>query len=390
MALARDLSQRSLGPATAKYRELGTAANVMAFNRIAALPTRNFQTSCWDAADALSPEELSLDRSRTRSACASCTIGCEHRYPLRGGNGASARIEYESLFALGPLCGVADPDAVIELSQRCDTLGLDTVSAGGTLAFAMECGERGYLEGAPRFGEVGAMLAILDDIAQRRGLGARLAEGSRHLAVEIGRDALDFAPQVKGLELPGYEPRALQTMALGFAVGTRGADHNRSGAYEVDFSTDVERTHGSDHGARRAVETENRAALTDSLILCKFLRGVFDDFYGESAELLEAVTGWDFDAEELQAVARRIVGLRKALNIREGWSPTLDTLPERFFREPLQEGASAGARLPRERLAGMILAYHRERGWSDDGYLLDPERHDLARDTALGEPGVPG
>jgi len=395
MSLARDLSQRSLGPATAKYRELGTAANVMAFNRIAALPTRNFQTSCWNAADALSPEELTLDRSRTRSACASCTIGCEHRYPLRthgdeDGEVASARIEYESLFALGPLCGVADPDAVIELSQRCDALGLDTVSAGGTLAFAMECGERGYLEGAPRFGEVGAMLATLDDIAQRRGLGARLAEGSRHLAVEIGRDALDFAPQVKGLELPGYEPRALQTMALGFAVGTRGADHNRSGAYEVDFSPDVERTHGSDHGARRAVETENRAALTDSLILCKFLRGVFDDFYGESAELLEAVTGWDFDAEELQAVARRIVGLRKALNVREGWSPILDTLPERFFREPLQEGASAGARLPRERLAGMILAYHRERGWSDDGYLLGPELHDLARDTALGEPGVPG
>jgi len=391
-ALARELSRRSLGPATAKYRELGTAANVMAFNRIAALPTRNFQTSCWDAAEALSPEELVLDRRRTRSACASCTIGCEHRYPLRAnGNGeddgGSARIEYESLFALGPLCGVADPDAVIALSRRCDALGLDTVSAGGTLAFAMECRERGILDAAPRFGDVDAMLATLDEIAHRRGLGARLAEGSRRLAREIGGDALDFAAQVKGLELPGYEPRALQTMALGFAVGTRGADHNRSGAYEVDFSADGERTRGSAEGARRAVETENRAALTDSLILCKFLRGVFEDFYGESAALLEAVTGWEFDAAELQAVARRIVALRKALNIREGWTPALDTLPERFFREPLPDGASAGARLPRERLAGMIVAYHRARGWSDDGYLLAAERCDLARDTALAEPG---
>jgi aldehyde:ferredoxin oxidoreductase len=179
-------------------------------------------------------------------------------------------------------------------------------------------------------------------------------------------------------------------MALGFAVGTRGADHNRSGAYEIDFSADVERTRGSEEGARRAVETENRAALTDSLILCKFLRGVFDDFYGESAALLEAVTGWAFDAEELEAVARRIVGVRKALNIREGWIPALDTLPERFLREPLEEGASAGARLPRERLARMIRAYHRARGWSDDGYLSAPELRDLARDTSLGESRSPG
>ena len=140
----------------------------------------------------------------------------------------------------------------------------------------------------------------------------------------------------------------------------------------------------------RAVKTENRAALTDSLILCKFLRGVFDDFYGESAALLEAVTGWAFDAEELEAVSRRIVGLRKALNIREGWTPALDTLPERFLREPLEEGPSAGARLPRERLAGMIRAYHRTRGWSDDGYLPARELRDLARDTSLGDSRAPG
>src|SRR5437763_10828017 len=130
-------------------------------------------------------------------------------------------------------------------------------------------------------------------------------------AAVIGGPAPDFAPHVKGLEIPGYEPRALQTMALGFAVGTRGADHNRSGAYEVDFSPNADRLHGSPEAVRGAIETEDRAALMDSLILCKFLRGVFSDLFAESAELLARVTGWDVTGDELRDVARRIVTLKK-------------------------------------------------------------------------------
>jgi aldehyde:ferredoxin oxidoreductase len=379
--LARDLSRRSLGPATAKYRELGTAANLMAFNRIAALPTRNFQTSRFEGAEALAAEDLKPVRERARASCASCTIGCEHIYAF-GGEGET-RIEYENLFALGPLCGISDPDAVLAASRRCDELGLDTVSAGGTIAFAMECAERGYLDDAPRFGDGAGLLAALDDIAHRRGLGDLLAEGSRRVALRVGRDALDFAPQVKGLEIPGYEPRALQTMALGFAVGTRGADHNKSGAYELDFSDRVNRLRGDAHSAQLALETEDRAALIDSLILCKFLRGVFDDLPAEAATLLQAVTGWDVTAAELQAVARRIVHLRKAFNIREGWKPSDDTLPERFLVEALPDGASAGARLSRERLAEMIRSYNLARGWTEEGYLSEEVLRDLAVDTGL-------
>jgi aldehyde:ferredoxin oxidoreductase len=379
--LARDLSRRSLGPATAKYRELGTAANLMAFNRIAALPTRNFQTSRFEGAEALAAEDLKPVRERARASCASCTIGCEHIYAF-GGEGET-RIEYENLFALGPLCGISDPDAVLAASRRCDELGLDTVSAGGTIAFAMECAERGYLDDAPRFGDGAGLLAALDDIAHRRGLGDLLAEGSRRVALRVGRDALDFAPQVKGLEIPGYEPRALQTMALGFAVGTRGADHNKSGAYELDFSDRVNRLRGDAHSAQLALETEDRAALIDSLILCKFLRGVFDDLPAEAATLLQAVTGWDVTAAELHAVARRIVHLRKAFNIREGWKPSDDTLPERFLVEALPDGASAGARLSRERLAEMIRSYNLARGWTEEGYLSEEVLRDLAVDTGL-------
>src|SRR5262249_13608860 len=142
------------------------------------------------------------------------------------------RLEYESLFALGPLCGIADKDVVLRAAQRCDQLGLDTISAGATIAFAMECAEKRLLEVKDlRFGNADKMLALLEQIGRREGLGNLLAEGTRRAAEKIGGNALDFAPHVKGLELPGYEPRALQTMALGFAVGSRGADHNRSGAY---------------------------------------------------------------------------------------------------------------------------------------------------------------
>ena len=218
------------------------------------------------------------------------------------------RVEYESLFALGSLCGVGDVDDVLRASQRCDELGLDTVSAGGTIAFAMECVERGWLdEPWLTFGSGEALLRAIDLIGSRDGLGNLLADGSRRAAATIGHNSITIAPQVKGLEIPGYEPRALQTMALGFAVGARGADHNRSGAYEVDFSDKVDRRHVTLDAVRHAIDTEDRAALMDSLIICKFLRGVFEDFHGETAAMLRSVTGWDVTADELRETARRIV-----------------------------------------------------------------------------------
>src|SRR5438105_12857617 len=134
-------------------------------------------------------------------------------------------------------------------------------------------------------------------------------------------------------------------MALGFAVGSRGADHNRSGAYEADFSARADRLHGTPESALLAVETEDRAGLMDSLILCKFLRGVFTDLYAETAALLAPVTGWDVTADELRTVARRIVTAKKLFNVREGWTPAEDTLPKRF----LSEGLAAGRAVARGR-----------------------------------------
>jgi aldehyde:ferredoxin oxidoreductase len=366
-AAARDLSERSFGPATAKYRELGTVANLLTFNRLHALPTRNFQEGTFAGAEALSGEGLAEARRVARNSCAACTIGCEHIYADR--EGARVRLEYESLFALGPLCGIADRDVVLRAARLCDRLGLDTISAGATAAFAMECAERGLLDAdGLRFGDGDRLLALLPRIACREGpLGDLLAEGTRRAAAVIGGDAPDFAPHVKGLELPGYEPRTLQTMALGFAVGSRGADHNRSGAYEADFSPRADRLHGSPAAATLAVETEDRAALIDSLILCKFLRGVFHDLFVESADLLRRVTGWDVTADELRLVARRIVTAKKLYNLREGWTAAEDTLPRRFLREGVAAGANTEALLPPERLRAMVAAYYAARGWDEAG-----------------------
>jgi aldehyde:ferredoxin oxidoreductase len=365
VAAAKGLSQRSFGPATAKYRELGTVANLLTFNRLAALPARNFQANTFDGAEALSGEELNAAHRVARKSCAACTIGCEHIY---AGPAGEVRLEYESLFALGPLCGVSDRDAVLRAARLCDDYGLDTISAGATIAFAMECAERGLLhEPGLRFGNSDILLSLLGRIARREGLGDLLAEGTRRAAAAVGGDAPDFAPHVKGLELPGYEPRALQTMALGFAVGSRGADHNRSGAYEADFSAKVDRLHGSAESVQAAVETEDRAALIDSLILCKFLRGVFADIYAESADLLRRVTGWDVTGDELRTLARRVVTAKKLFNQREGWTAAEDTLPERFLSEGLPSGVAAGATLPRERLREMVRAYYAARGWDADG-----------------------
>jgi aldehyde:ferredoxin oxidoreductase len=365
LAAARDLRARSFGPATAKYRELGTLANLLAFNAISTLPTRNFQAATFAEAPRLAAEDLAELRGVARNSCASCTIGCEHIYSVRG---KKVRVEYENVFALGPMCEVSDPDAVLAASGRCDELGLDTISAGGTIAWAMECAERGLID-APwlRFGDADALLRALEEIGARQGIGELLAEGSRRAAEVVGGGSAAFAPHVKGLELPGYEPRTMQAMALGLAVNSRGADHNRSGAYEADLSGDHDRLAGGAAHVAAAIETEDRAAVMDSLILCKFLRGVFSEPFEEWAALLSAVTGWAVDGAELRQTARRIVMAKRAFNVREGWQPEDDWLPERLLSEPLQVGSGRVAALTPERLRSMISGYYAARGLDADG-----------------------
>lgn len=388
---ARDLSRRSLGAATAKYRELGTIANVSVFNRLGTLPTRNFQQSTFEDAEAVSGEALHQTKTTRSAHCANCTIGCEKivtvgskaRGTQQDGE-VSARLEYESLFALGPLVGVGDPDAVIRAVRRCDELGLDTISAGGVIAWAMETAGRGLLpsldlgDGADlahaglNFGDGAAVIQLLEDIGYRRGvLGNLLADGTRLAAERVGGGSGAWAMQVKGLEMPGYEPRSLKTLALGLATTPRGACHNRTSAYDADFSPEVDRLTVDGRRGKIAADSEDFAAALDSLIWCKFLRRAFGDFWEESAAVYRMVTGWeDFDAAELRRAAAHIADLKKRYNQRWGWRRSDDTLPDRALNEPLADGVAAGVGLTKEELDRMIDDYYRARGWTTGGRVI--------------------
>ena len=385
----RDLSRRSLGAATEKYRNLGTMANVAVFNRLGTLPTRNFRESTFEGAEQVSGEELHRNHLHKNTGCANCTIGCERilvsaeKGDRRGERNGGVRMEYESLFALGPLCGVADPNVVISAAAICDELGMDTISAGATVAWAMECFERGVLTLddtggiALRFGNGEALLQVLEEIGYRRGIGNLLAEGSRASAAAVGHGTDAWAMQVKGLEMPGYEPRSLKTMALGLAVTPRGACHNRSSAYEADFSDRVDRLKADESRGRIAAESEDFEAVLDSLIWCKFLRKAFQDFYQESAQVYSMVTGWEMSAADLRRCGERISNLKKLFNIREGWTRADDTLPQRTLEESLPTGVAAGVGLTREELDLMIGGYYEARGWSEDGMIPEEKLAEL-------------
>jgi aldehyde:ferredoxin oxidoreductase len=369
--IAGALRERSLSSLTDKYREIGTVANLSVFNRLGTLPTRNFQQSTFDDADAVSGESLTENNFSRRHGCAACTIRCERLFKAL--DGRDQRMEYETLFALGPLCGIRDPDSVLHAAQLCDLYGLDTISTGGTLAWAMECGEKALLPEARnfglRFGEPEGVFAAIAAIAERRGIGALLAEGSRRAAMELGGESLYWAMHVKGLELPGYEPRSLKTMALGLAVSPRGACHNRSGAYEADFSGEVDRFRIDSKRGSLVAASEDFAATLDSLIVCKFLRKCFSDYYSEAAEMLSKVTGWDYTGDELKHAGERIHTAKKLFNIREGWQPKDDWLPERLLSEALPTGVGAGVGLSPAELRQMIRTYYQARGWDDAGLI---------------------
>ena len=328
LAAARDLRERSFGPATAKYRELGTLANLLAFNAIAALPTRNFQAAKFEGARPASRRAAAPDRERRR-ACGGSRAAAAR--PAR----SAASTSTGSAGARRPAwstrtCSRSARCAGSATRTRCSPRAPAATTSASTRSrrAARSRGrwsapQRGLID-APwlRFGDSAALLRALDEIgAGSTPLGSLLGEGSRRASRTVGADSQAFAPHVKGLEMPGYEPRTLHSMALGLAVNARGADHNRSGAYEADLSGDLDRLDGGDAHVAAAIETEDRAAVMDSLILCKFLRGVFTDPFAEWAALLSAVTGWDVTGAELRETARRIVMAKRVYNIREGWQP---------------------------------------------------------------------
>ncbi len=364
--LSATLRERALGPKTAKYRVLGTSANLRVLQRMGQLPTRNFTAAQFEGAENVTPERARESKEtylELRAGCAGCPVQCEHLYVRKERNRRTAAAsEYESVWAFGPNCGVDDLDAVLDAIARCDHLGLDTISTGSAIAFAMECAQHGLVlrdAFGPelRFGNAAVLLPAIDAIAERRaGLGAVLADGVRAAAQRIGGSSERFAMHCKGLELPGYEPRALPTYALGLATCTRGACHNRAATYDRDLrDPSAERDNAA--RARDAIEAEDRAIAWDSLVLCKFVRDCFEDFETEAAALWSAVSGLPLDANGLRAAAQRTWERKRAINARLGWSRNDDTLPERLFAEPIADGPNAGRRIDPEHLDVLRAQY---------------------------------
>jgi aldehyde:ferredoxin oxidoreductase len=354
-------------------REFGTAVLVHPINELGGLPTRNFQEGHFPDADSVSGETLKETIFERSAACAHCFVACGRvtRTAQRSGEGP----EYETIWALGPMCGVRDLEAVAEANYNCNEMGFDSITAGSTIACAMELWERGLFDEAARtqiradlgtdlaFGDAQAVIRCTELIGQREGFGALLAEGSARLAARFGHPELSMS--VKGLELPAYDPRAFRAMALALATSSRGGCHLRAymiGPEAMGAPGTVDRF--SIAGKASLVKLyQDLSAVVDSLGMCIFTAFALNpDHY---ARLLAAVTGIERTTEETLAAGERIWNLERLFNLREGFTRADDTLPPRLLQERLPGGHSKAT--PIRDLEPMLEAYYQVRGWDADG-----------------------
>lgn len=310
--------------------------------------------------------------------CYNCPVGCSQMKLAKTGSYAGILTEgpeFETIYSFGSGVGVGNLDAVIAADRLSDDLGLDTMSAGVTIAFAMELFEKGLLTLSDtggldlRFGNDQAVMTVLRQMAFREGIGDLLADGSRSAAARIGKGTEKYAMQIKGLELPAYDVRGAKAHGLNYATSYTGADHNRGYAFQEIFGVpvpwEVDRFAIEGKGKLTKWNQDVRAATCDCAPMCAFLldTALPADGPQNTARLMEAVTGLEFTPEEIEQVGERVNNLAKAFNVREGFTRADDTFPERLMTEPLKEGASKGQMISKADLDRMLDEYYGERGW---------------------------
>jgi aldehyde:ferredoxin oxidoreductase len=376
MDMVKEFHERMKGPASMRYRTLGTVENLNVTNELFCLPTRNYTSSHFDQAEKISPEEINERFVEKIIACNSCAMRCEHEAVVREGpyKGAIARIEYDNLWALGPNCGVDRPDAIIKAAELCTYYGLDATSTGVAISFLMDCHEKGILNHEElggidaHFGNGDALVQLVEKIGKREGVGELLADGVKVAAEKIGKKSSELAQHIKGLEVTGYDLRCMKTTALAAAVSFRGADHGRSGVYALDLKGKVDRTKAEKGRGKLVKDNENLLAVMDSLIVCKNSKGAFYKELSEMAKLYSAVTGLEMTAQELEEAGERINTLGKLINLREGLTRNDDTLPWKVLNQPVSEdGPAKGAVVTQDELDLLIDDYYNVRGWSVEG-----------------------
>jgi len=386
MDMVKEFHERMKGPAAQRYRTMGTVENATITNSLYCMPTNNYSSSHFDKIEGINADEINERFVAKIIACNSCAMRCEHEAIVREGpyKGALARIEYDNLWALGPNCGVDKPDAIIKAAELCTYYGLDATSTGVTISFLMDCHEKGIcsheeLGGVDaHFGNGDAVVQLIEKIGKREGIGDLLADGVRVAAQKIGKNSVELANHIKGLEVTGYDLRCLKTTALAAAVSFRGADHSRSGVYALDIKGKVDRTKAEKGRGKIVKDGEDVLAVIDSLIVCKNSKGTFYKELTEMAKLYSAVTGLEMTAADMETAGERIVNLAKLINIREGLGRNDDTLPWKVLNQPVTEdGPAKGAVVTQDELDLLLDDYYQARGWTVEGIPPKAKLHAL-------------
>ena len=359
----------------------GTAMATDLVNIRGGFPTNNWQTGVFPDIDKISGITFSnSERLVDRKHCYACPISCGRVSVVKSGPYAckGEGPEYETIGAMGAMCGVESLDAITMAHNLCDEYGLDTISAGSAIAFAMECYQRGVLTKSEtgglelKFGDAGVLIELIHKIARREGIGNLLAEGTRRMAEKLGQGTERFAMHVKGLELPAYDPRAAKICGLSFATANRGGDHITSYVEGPAFMDVplliVEESKIEDPLVENPAETrvvkdlEDANTVFDAMGTCKFMGMALtaEDW----ADMIANCVGWEFDVGDFRRLGERIYNLARAFNVREGLTRADDTLPKRLLEDPMPEGAARGHVV--EKLDEMLDAYYELRGWDKE------------------------
>lgn len=365
-------------PTVQIYASFGTDGIMEMMHEYGDVPIRYFTVGAWpEGILRLSGEAMSRTILRRTYACFRCPIACGRIVEVKEGPYATSEgmgPEYETVASLGALCLNDNLESVAKANELCNRLGIDTISTGNAVAFAMECSERGLIHGEElegmklEWGSPEAILEMVSRIGERRGLGRLLGEGVRRASESIGRGAEAIAMEVKGLEAPMHDPRAFKGLGLQYATSHRGACHLRGEVFLIEQGERIpdlgihERVHRfPTEGKAPIVATmQNWHDVLDTLILCKF---TYLPPASVSA-LLSIVTGWRIHLPELLEVGDRTYNLKRAFSLRCGLDGGQDRLPKRWLEQPLSEGGSKGEVV---KLDEMLPEYYRVRGWDEKG-----------------------
>ncbi len=365
-----------------EFAHEGTSGNVENCTALGIFPSNNWQTTGDEKYAGTIGGGAIATRGAGRTACAECPVACSQMRLAQAGPYSGIMTEgpeYETLYSFGGTTGVTDPDAIIAADRAADEYGLDTMSAGVTIAFAMELFERGIITTEDtggielRFGNHEAMVELIHLMGEREGFGDVLADGVRIAAERIGRGSEKYAMHVKGLELPAYDVRGAKGHGLGYATSYTGADHNKGYAIQeifgLPFPYPVDRFEVKGKGALTMWNQDARTSVGDCPTMCIFMldTSVAPFLFENTAGLMVGTTGLPFTADDVQRVGERVNNLARAFNTLAGLTRADDDLPERLKTEPIPQGPAKGHMIPQADLDLMLDEYYEARGWTPDG-----------------------